>query len=190
MVYLAGSMATLVVIGVLLVAGSTAASSKPAHPSAVSALIDIALGVLLVVMGVRHIIEPPKPNKDQPAQAKPQAKIANKSLGAKVVEDAGMGVVLTVTDVTSLVFYASAAKTTADAKLPVTDQVLAMGIVALGVVTPIILPLLATLFAPKTSQRFLDGVNSLLKQYGRFIAAVVALLFGFYLLLKGGRVFS
>ena len=99
-----------------------------------------------------------------------------------------MGVALTVTNFTSLVFYVAAAKATADAKLPALDQVLAMGIVALGILAPIILPLGATIVAPTVSRRFLDAVSGLVKQYGRYIAAVIALLFGLYLLYKGGRV--
>lgn len=182
--YLLGAAVAVIVIGIIALMISTAAGTKPAHPSAASALIDIALGVLLLAVGVRQFTKKPKPKKPEEAQEKK----GQKSLGSQVFEEGALGVAMIASDYTSLVFYVAAAKQTTDAKLPAVEAIVPMAIVALGILAPIILPLGATLIAPGTSRRFLDAVNGLVKQDGRYIAGIVAFIFGIYLLYKGGRV--
>ena len=179
-----GFVAAVIVIGALAVGGS-AAVAAPKHSSTFSAWLDIAIGLLLVAAGVRRFFAPPKPEnkaKEEEVQAKPS------SLSAKLVEAAGLGVFFAVTDVTSLVFYLAAAKQTADANLPEVEQIVAMSVVAFGFAAPIVLPLLTTFVAPATSQKFLHATNQALKKYGHLVMAPIALLFGVYLLYKGGLV--
>lgn len=183
--YAGGVFISLVVIGVVAVGGSATGGDGPSHPSTVSAGLDILLGILLIAVAVKNSVGSPKAAEKKPAKA-PKAE---PSLAVQVVRDAGLGLFLTVTNFSSLIFYLAAAKSTADSHLPALDQAAAMSLVGFGFMAPIVLPLLATVASPAASKKFLDATNRVVKDYGRYIGAAVALLFGVYLILKGAKVF-
>jgi len=184
--YAGGVFISLVVIGVVAVGGSASGSDGPSHPSTFSAGLDILLGLLLIAVAVKNSVGSPKAaEKKKPVKT---AK-AEPSLAGLIVRDGGLGVVLTVTNFSSLVFYLAAAKSTADSHLPAFEQAAAMSLVGFGFMAPIVLPLLATVASPAASKKFLDATNRVVKDYGRYIGAAVALLFAVYLILKGAKVF-
>lgn len=177
--YLGGSALTLVLIGILAVTGGGAARG-PHRPSALSAAIDIILGALLLYLGVRKLVAKPKTRHVEPASGRA-------SIGRQLVVSAGLGLLLTVTDFSSLVFYVAAAKQTADSRLRVTDQVIAMSVMALFIMVPIIVPLVFTVAAPAAAARLLSWTDQAAKKHGKYIVAAIALIFGVYLVLKGTR---
>lgn len=179
--YLAGAASTVALVGAIAVAaGGAAHTGSPHGPSSVSAGVDVLLGVLLVVVGVRRLVKQPRESKtisgDKPG-----------TTGRLLAAGAGLGVLLTATNFTSLVFFLAAAKEVADSNLDAAAQALAMSIVGFGFVLPITLPLAVTILLPTASVRILDILNTSMRKYGGYAMPVIAVIFGAYLLYKGLR---
>lgn len=182
--YLLGAAVTVIVIGIIAVMiGGKAQSTTAQKPSTVSAVIDLSLGMLLLFIAARGLISKPKQRKQTGVSTD------QKRLGIMLAQDIGIGIVLTATNFTSLVFYLAAAKQTADSGLGIATQILGMSIVAVFFLLPVLLPLLITLVAPTIAKKILTAINRAMEDYGGYIMPLIAAIFGVYLAYKGLRVF-
>jgi hypothetical protein len=178
--YFAGSVLTLAAIAVVALGASSAVKSGGANkPSLISAVVDLILAAFLFYVAYKELYGPQKPKKAAPP------KTGDTSLGRVLITDIGLGILMTVTDVSSLIFYLSAVKETADAGLGGLDQFTVMSIMVVFVTLPISLPLLITVAAPAKAAHLLDIIREFLQAHGRQVIAAVSLFYGFYLLYKG-----
>ena len=184
--FLAGAVITLILIGVAALSISGAAvSQKSDGKSPISAGIDIILGLLLLFMGFRNLVRSRESNKDSDKGGKFQKFFQGGGAGSNFF----LGVIFTVTDFTSLVFYFVAAKQARDSGLGFIADVAAMTIVGIAIILPILVPLAITIIAPDISGRLTDSLNQWIKKYGKYIGPAIALLFGVYLIDKGLPIF-
>lgn len=186
-IYIAGGALAVVIIGAAAIAVGGAVAVKSSGSSKVSGTIDLALGALLLFLGIRNLIKKLDAGGD---------KRSGKSRIMKYVEGSGLfsffflGVVMMATNFSSLVFYLAAAKETADSGLAFPIEAAAMVIVAFFMLLPAVLPLTLAIMAPGIADRVTAALNNLINRYGTYIGPLIALLFGVYLLFEGAKAFG
>lgn len=173
-----GCALTVTVIGILAVSAGNALTD-PHQPSALSGVIDLTLGGVLIVFGVWRFFHMPKWK-----QAK-KPKAGTPSPKPRLLGYVGIGFLLTVTNPTSLASLLAAAKLTVDSGLERAEQAAALGLAVLYYTLPFLGPLLLTLAAPGVSARFLSALESFIRKYGQYVMAVILILIGIYLGKKG-----
>jgi len=176
---LIGNVVTVIVIGFALIeAGSIAAG--PRVPTTTSGAIDLAIGFLLIYLGIRRLFLKPK---EKTEKEKPHENDA--ATEPQFVKYVGVGVLLTVTNPTSLASYLTAAKLTIDAHVDKADQIIAMSLATFCFSLPILLPLMLMIVSPGVSEKFLRALDTLFARYGRYIIAALLIGLGLYLAAKG-----
>lgn len=173
---LIGSAIAVIAIGAILVAGGGTVITRPEQPSTLSGIIDLILGVLLILVALFAIFR--KSGKQEETKSAPSSE-------PNFRKDVRLGIILTVTNPTSLASYITVAKVSADAALDTVQQIIVMGIAGILFVMPIVWPLLLTIAAPKSSEKFLSATNRVLNKYGKYFVAVLLVYFGVNLLTKG-----
>lgn len=167
-----GAAAAVAVIGVVAVSAGGAATD-PREPSSLSGIINLVLGLTLLLLAVRVLLK--KSKRKQEKKIRP-AEDAN--AGLRFLRYAFYGILLVVTNPTSLASYLASAKLTVDAGLASTQQLAAMTVAGLYFTLPVLIPLVLLLLAPAACRRFLDLANRLLDRYGRYIIAVMLVAVG------------
>ncbi len=176
----AGVLVTLVVLTAL---GLTVLSHVTNHPSAtrsaVSDGVDIAIGLVLLALALRGILEhrshPEPPDGAQPSQRAPAGLVATFAAGSALM----------VTNVTTIILYIPAMKDVANADVSDEGKALAILVVLLITALPVLLPLALRLVAPRSSERWLGSLNSTISRHHHAFVVGVEVLFGVYLLVKG-----
>lgn len=196
--YLVGAAVTIAIIGTVAVAaGGTVQDGGARKPTTASRVIDFGLGAALLYLAARRAVGDVKRRRGAGpgSKAAPESRHL-RSVGSELqspprgtitllLRNAAVGVVIVVTDFSSLVPYFAAAKVTADAHVGVADEAVAMGFVSLFVLLPIIVPIVIRLVMPATSTRILTIVSRFVKQHTDPIAIVILVVFGAYLIAKG-----
>lgn len=176
----AGSALIAIVIGILAVSAGNAATD-PRQPSALSGAINLVLGAVLFFFGIWRLVRMPKKKSSQEEKTGARAPSPEPHL----LKYMSIGILLTVTNGTSLASYLAAAKLTVDSGLERVEQAIAMAVAALYYTLPLLWPLLLALVAPQASSRFLLAADRIIKRYGRYIMGVILILLGIYLAKKG-----
>ena len=171
-----GSVATAIVIGVVAVTGASAAGART--PGTLSGVIDVALGALLVALAIRRIF------REQKETVKGR-RFDFSSTEPQLLRFTVLGLLLTVTNPTSLGSFLAAAKLTVDSGLGFWQESLAMALGVFYVALPVLIPLVLVLLAPRSSRRLLKAFNDALQKYGKYIIIAIILLLGAYLIHKG-----
>lgn len=167
----AGAAVVLIVLSTLGVAlGGTSFSDD----ETLQGVLNIVLGALLVAVGMRALLKPPKP---KPAQ--PEAKQA--SVGRSFITGAG-GM---ASNVTSFALYIPALAQIAGSGLGLGQRGLAALIIFLITLTVAWVPLLLVAAVPGPSSRILSAVGSWMTRNDRWIQVVLGFGFGIWLIAKG-----
>lgn len=180
---LLGSVVVAIVVGALAISAG-GASEAVREPSDTSATINIILGILLIFLGIKNLVKGPREKKSK------KQKSADAATGLRFAKYLGLGIILTVTNPTSMASLIASAKLTLDSGLESTQQLLAMCLAAFYVTLPFLIPLVLALVAPGLSRKFLNGVDNILKKYSRYIIAGILLLLGLYLIKKGVDIYN
>jgi threonine/homoserine/homoserine lactone efflux protein len=167
----AGAAVPLVVVGVF--AFAIGGSLHTSH--ATKATIDLALGVLLVLVGIRALVRPPAEPKPAEEPRRPAGPARSFALGFGAM----------VTNVTTLALYLPAMKLIATSHVSDTDRVLAHVIVALITLTPAAVPVALVAVAPRSSGRILAAVSRFMSDHRRALPVVLGFGFGAWLIVKG-----
>jgi len=173
-----GCALTVAAIGIiiLLVGGAT---PQVKEPTTLSGVINIALGVLLFIAGVRRYFRKPEPGKEK------KKKERKPSAGESHLKFVGVGFLLTVTNPTSLASFLASIKLTIDSGLEISQQFIALSVAWFYFTLPILIPLLLAVFVPAASAKFLNIADHILKKYGRYIVLVFIFALAIYLVKKG-----
>jgi threonine/homoserine/homoserine lactone efflux protein len=137
--------------------------------------VDLALGVLLLLVGVRALLRaPPVPRPaDEPKPTAGPARSFALGFGAMV------------TNVTTLALYLPAMKLIATSHVSDADRALAHVIVALIALAPAVLPVALVAVAPHASRRVLGALGRFMTAHRRAIPVVLGFGFGAWLIVKG-----
>jgi hypothetical protein len=167
----AGAAIVLIVgstVGVLL--GGTGFSER----ETLQAVINIAFGVLLLAVGLRALLRPPKPKPTEP------------DAGPKSVRSAFLaGAGGMATNVTTFALYVPALALIAGSNLPLGQRGLAGLIILLITLMVAWVPLLLAVAIPPASDRLLPALGNWMNANNRWIQVVLCFGFGIWLLAKG-----
>jgi hypothetical protein len=167
----AGAAMVLIIgstLGVLL--GGTGFSDRPT----LQAVISIAFGVLLIAVGLRALLRPPRP---KPADDDQKPASAGRSFLA------GMGGM--ASNVTTFALYIPALALIAGSGLPLGQRGLAALIILLITLMVAWVPLLIAAVVPGATTRLLPALGGWMTRNDRWIQVVLGLGFGIWLLVKG-----
>lgn len=177
---LVGSSAAIVVIGVIAMSAGGAVTD-PKEPSSVSGVVNLILGVVLILL-VAWVLFRRKPKPEGQKKAKPPE---DPAAGVKFFKYAFYGILLVVTNPTSLTAYIASSKLVVDSGLEATQQLAAMSLAGLYFTLPVLIPMLLLLLAPALARRFLDLADRILDRYGRYIVAVFLVYVGSNMIMRG-----
>jgi len=154
-----------------------AAGSGPrGQQKAAAAAIDTVLGLILILLGCRNALR-------HPAAEDSDTKVADSA--AHLGRYAALGVVMMLSNFTTLALFLPADKEIAISKLPLGDHLAALSVLIVFATVTAWIPLLAVTLAPGPAGRGLGAVNRFVHSYRRQISVVVCFGFGIYLLTKG-----
>jgi Sap, sulfolipid-1-addressing protein len=139
---------------------------------AVSGAVDATVGLVLVVFGNREMLLTP----GQPREYK-----TNVGLAAAFV----LGLVMMLTNFTSLMLYLPAMKDLARSGDPTSDKIVVAVVALLITSLAATLPLALRIVAPGPAATVLAGVNGFVTKHQRSIVVIVSFVFGAYLLTRG-----
>jgi threonine/homoserine/homoserine lactone efflux protein len=167
----AGGAVVLIVLSTIGVAlGGTSFSTNDTLKGA----LNIVLGALLIAVGLRALLKPPKPKPAEP-DAKP------KSVGRSFVSGAAaMG-----SNVTSFALYIPALALIAGSEIPLGQRGIAALIILLITLMVAWVPLLLAATVPAASSRLLPALGRWMTENDRWIQVVLGFGFGIWLVVKG-----
>jgi threonine/homoserine/homoserine lactone efflux protein len=167
----AGAAAVLIILSTIGVAlGGTSFSSK----DTLQAVLNIVLGALLILVGLRALLKPPKPKATEP-EAKP----------ASVERSLVAGAAAMASNVTSFALYIPALALIAGSGLPLGQRGLAGLIILLITLMVAWVPLLLAATVPAASNRLLPALGRWMTENDRWIQVVLGFGFGILLVAKG-----
>lgn len=167
----AGAAVVLIVVSTIGVAlGGTGFSGR----ETLQATINILFGVLLILVGLRALLRPPKPKPPEPDE-KP------KGVGRSFVAGAaGMA-----SNVTTFALYIPALALIAGSGLPPGQRSLAGLIILLITLMIVWVPLVVAAVVPGATTRLLPALGGWMTRNNRWIQVVLCFGFGIWLLVKG-----
>jgi cytochrome c biogenesis protein CcdA len=166
-----GAAITLIIgstIGVLV--GDTGFSTR----DTLQAVINIAFGVLLIAVGLRALLRPPKPKE-------PKADAREPSLRGSFL--AGVGGM--ASNVTTFALYIPALALIAGSGLPMRQQGIAALVILLLTLMVAWIPLVLAIAVPAASTRLLPWLGAWMTANNRWIQVALGLGFGIWLAGKG-----
>lgn len=143
------------------------------------AAVDLALGVLLILLALRLYRRRP-----DPAAAKPSGGAPSKI--ERYLESRRLAFVLGITlYVLPSPIYIGAIKAIADARFSTSEELLALGVVVVVMLWMIELPMLMLLAVPARAASTLERINLWFARHGRSLAIVASAAVGAYLAVTG-----
>jgi hypothetical protein len=163
---------------IVLIVGSTIGVALGgtgfAERDSLQAAINLAFGALLIGVGLRALLRPPKP---KPAEPDPKPT----SIGRSFLAGAG-GM---ASNVTTFALYIPALALIAGSKLPLGQRGLAGLIILLITLMVAWVPLLIAAIVPGATSRLLPALGGWMTENNRWIQVVLGLGFGIWLAAKG-----
>lgn len=144
------------------------------HKNIYSSIINIALGILLILLAIFH---------------KGKQRAVLKNIGNAWNEFIYGFLFMIVLDISTLVLYFAAIKIIFDAKLSYVDDVLVFIIVILIIASTMVLPAFIATIMPKKSAAVLDLLSNFMVKHGQLINKVVVIVIGIYLIYTGTKFF-
>jgi threonine/homoserine/homoserine lactone efflux protein len=166
----AGAAVTLIIVSTIgVLVGDTGFSDN----TTLQAWINIAFGALLIAVGIRALVKPPKQKESKSADDKS----AWRSFLAGV---AGMA-----SNLTTFALYIPALALIAASGLPLRQQGVAALVILFVTLMVAWVPLLIAIVVPATRTRLLPAVGGWMNRNDRWIQVVLGFGFGAWLLWKG-----
>jgi hypothetical protein len=166
-----GAATALIVVSTIgVLVGDTGFSSM----DTLQAAINVAFGALLVAVGLRPIVRPPKPKEPKADTRQPSLR------GAFLAGVGGMA-----SNVTAFALYIPALALIAGSGLPLRQQGIAAAIILVITLVVAWVPLMLAVVVPGASSRLLPWLGSWMTRNNRWIQVALGLGFGVWLLVKG-----
>lgn len=178
--FLIGMAIAVVILGFIgLYIGKSIPGDR--HPSTVAFWLDLVLGLILLILGVRAIFKQPKQERQEEKESSQQAQ----EFGQKHLLKWGLlGFVLNMLNLSSIVFYFAATKEIGQSDVSSLAKLILTLFCGFFFILPIALPVVIYAFWPKMAKKILDPIHFAITNYGKYINIVILFGFGFYLLYK------
>jgi hypothetical protein len=163
-----------VVLIILSTLGVALGGTSFSDDETLKGVLNIVLGALLVAVGLRALLKPPKPKPAEPEEE--QTGVGRAFLAGA----GGMG-----SNVTSFALYIPALALIAGSGLGLGQRGLAALIILLITLMVAWVPLLLVVAAPKASSRVLSALGGWMTRNDRWIQVVLGFGFGIWLIAKG-----
>ena len=174
LLFLLGFTLILVTLGVVGVFVFKAGGSGT--KSSVNGYFDIALGVLCLVAMLLSL-----------RSKKKQEKHAMGGTELKASRAFSLGIIAMLTNISTIVCYLAGTHEISAAELGLSDDVIALALLTVVTLVTILIPIFIYFIFPSRSDKVLSSFNAWLSRHSKVIGAVVLLVFGAYLLIKGIR---
>jgi hypothetical protein len=169
---------TTYAIGILLLFVLVELGATGSHHRTPSAAIDLALGVLLVMLAVRL-------HRRRPDPSDPPAKSGTSKID-RYLQSRRLAFVLGITlYILPSPIYIGAVKAIADANLSTSSELAALAATVAVMLWMVEVPMLILLIVPGRAERALDDINRWFARNGRTVAIIAAAGAGVYLAVKG-----
>jgi len=179
--YMGAIIILLIVVaaGILLGKGAAAvAAGKP--PSAASAYFDLALGIALILFGIRRVA---KKGDDTPDKTRFVGK--SKSAISDFIKYMILGLGMFTINFTTTVLVFAAGKDIGISGTGLTDQLIVIVILTVITLLVVEIPLLIYFTMPERSEKILEPLNRWMQKNSRYLMAAIIFVFGIYLIVKG-----
>ena len=171
--YLLGAVLTVVIlafVGMLIGTGAVAGSQLAPSPS-----IDILIGFLLIIFGLKTLFSKEKEKSD--------IALGHEKTSSQLAKWLFIGFVVNITNFDAVMLNITAIKEIFESGAGY--EILLTVICDVLFLLPILLPLFVYLLMPSTAKKILEPVGSAAEKYGKYILAAIFLIFGIYMLSKG-----
>ncbi len=172
--FLAGSTTVLIILTVFAQELLKFTFNYTGHPNLTSALIDIALGLILIILSFA------------PKRKKHQITINKTGLWEEFI---GGFLFMAIFDLETIVFYLAAIKLTFDSHLDAGQNMILFAINLLITMSTMALPVFVTTIIPNQSAKILNALNKFVTKKGNIISKVVLLIIAAYLFYNGIKFF-
>jgi Sap, sulfolipid-1-addressing protein len=170
--FAAGATLPVLVVGVVTAVASHAASQ---HANAsLGGIVDMALGGLLLVTGLRPLLAPPR---SAPSPSRHRARGSRRAFTT--------GLVSMATDVGTLALFIAAVKLTQASSVGLINKVLVEVLAGIIILAPATIPILLEVTAPATLAPLVRTLTRLVKPRRRLVQAILGLGFGSWLIALG-----
>ena len=168
----------VVVAGIILGKGAEVVSSG--HPSATSAYIDLTIGIVLILFGIRRITQKSDESPDENRFISD-----SKSTGANFIKYLVLGLGMFAINFTTTVLVFAAGKDIGISGAGFTDELIAIIILTIITLLVVEIPLLVYFIMPERSEKILEPLNTWMQKNSRYLMAAIIFVFGIYLMAKG-----
>jgi MFS family permease len=167
-------------VGALILYALVELGATGSHHLTPGAALDIALGVLLMLLALRLHRKRPDPTAAAPTASATPSKIERYLQSRRLAFV--LGIVLYVLPSP---IYIGAVKAIADAELSTSDELASLIAVVAVMLWMIELPMLMLLVVPDRAADTLERINLWFTRHGRTLAIAAAIAVGVYLIVKG-----
>jgi hypothetical protein len=167
-------------VGALILYALVELGATGSHHLTPGAVVDVALGVLLILLALRLHRKRPDPTVTAPAASATPSKIERYLESRRLVFV--LGIVLYVLPSP---IYIGAVKAIADANLSTSGELASLVVVVAVMLWMVELPMLMLLVVPDRAADTLERVNLWFARHGRTLAILAAVAVGVYLIVKG-----
>jgi hypothetical protein len=174
--YLLGAVITVVilaVVGMLIGSGSVAGAAL-----APSASIDVLIGFLLIIFGIRALTAKPKGEK-------PGVALGHEKASPQLAKWFLIGFIVNITNFDAVVLNVTAVKEIFGSGAGPSYEIILTIICDLLFLLPVLLPIFVYLLMPNTARKILEPIRSAAEKYGKYILVLIFFIFGIYMLSKG-----
>lgn len=170
------------VVVAALIALATVLPERPRTTTGiVSDVVNIVLGGLLLVLAIVLLVRRPSAGSGG-SGGRSERLLNSRWAGLGVF---GLGVFMMVTNFSTLVLVLAGAHELDSGAHDILVRVLGAGMLALGALLPVLLPLVWVAASPTAATRRLHQLSGMLARHGRTIGSVICALTAVYLLLRG-----
>jgi len=143
--------------------------------------VDLILGLVFLILGIRAIFKKPKQEKQE---EKENSNYAQKFGQKHLLKWGLLGFILNMLNLSSIVFYFAATKEIGSSSVSSADKFILTLFCAFFFILPIALPVIIYAFWPNAAKKILDPLHFAVANYGKYINIIILFGFGFYLIYK------
>ena len=176
LIFFAGNLVIAVLIAVLgLTAGGSIISAK--NPSLISSIVDLVIATLFFFYGIYTLLKVEKPTR------------INEESNSLYIKLFLIGILISITNFDAVILYFTATKEIGISSLNSINKVIAVAIGGFFFLSPVAVPLIFYLIAPKFARKILEPVDRFTKKYARYIIGIIFVVFAIYFYIKGFKYF-